>query len=818
MKRLFGIPILSITAMLIVTVNFSIQSHEHVWGVMPVRSVEEFDKGEIGGEGFQHPHSIARCRTQPDYIYWAQDCNQAWKSRDGGKTWNKVRGEGMLVNRTQSIEVDPVNPNIVFVSTENHSNVNVTWAQEFVGLYRSKDGGKTWKHLLYAPTMLLRSYQHAVAYDPASITDSGATRWYAAFFPDDSLYRSDDGGDSWQAVSSLGEDSCIYCICAHTSDGKTLYLASNRGLFVSTSNGSNLQPLGDLPGGEVSSIALNEQEPGMVYAVVKDKGLYRSVNGGQNFTPVREDDALFVFINPGYPGVIYLVRSTNNLIVSHDAGATWNENVEVNPPEGLARQYRNSIKGDFSGIVPNPDDPSEAVAYCHANFWMTTDTGATFNNSSTLFTGSAWGWYPYGAAFDPEDHGRFFFFCNDFCLLKTANGSDWFERVRPEGLGIWPGSYAGDVLPEPGGKILVANLGYYFQTWIARSVDDGDNWTIVDTNTANNLYVAFHPDSHHIVYAGNKISTDTGATFTVIEYLADLDAEILGICLAQPDIIYALPKPRNTILRSDDRGVTWREYAKVNWNFNKIDSKPTFTTHPENPNKVYTMDNRGDLAEFNGSDWKSLGVLDLAGGADSGNYVKTVAIDPRHPNIIYAGMGLPGTQLFWRSQDSGATWENITGNRPLGGPGGVEVHSLTGDLFNGTGFGTWVFPPPYDSPNSLFSKCEIYDETTPIQKQSYKEKALEGKISLQVFYEQHHSRIIIRLRNNSYKIQPICVKVYTVKGACVRTLFEGRLGSGSKEIIWNRIDDKNHPVSNGIYLIRVEMDKVYKQVKVVLVR
>lgn len=383
-------------------------TYENEWGVLPIRSQEEYNNGETGGEGFQHPHSIAQCRTVPDVIYWAEDIAQVWKSVDAGDTWHKVRGEGFMVKRSQSIEVDPVNPDMVLVIGENHSNVDVTWAQEFVGLYKTEDGGVTWDHVLHAPNAIFRSYQHNIAYDPTSITASGATMWYAAFFPGENLYRSEDSGETWEMVSSLAAHSSIYCLSVHHIDG-SIFLASNNGFYKSTNGGTSFLNTGNLPAGEVSSIAVDEVND-YVYAVVKGTGLYRSIDRGESFSLVRSDDALFVFINPGYPDKIYLVRTSSNVIVSSDSGLSWNTNVTVHPPEGLDRYWKNQIYGDFSGIAPHPGNPDEAVAYCNANFYKTTDGGDEFYNSSTLFTGAAWSFYNYAASFDKENPRRFFLF------------------------------------------------------------------------------------------------------------------------------------------------------------------------------------------------------------------------------------------------------------------------------------------------------------------------------------------------------------------------------------------------------------------------
>lgn len=312
--------------------------------------------------------------------------------------------------------------------------------------------------------------------------------------------------------------------------------------------------------------------------------------------------------------------------------------------------------------------------------------------------------------------GGFFFFCNDFCLLRTENGGDWFDRVRPEGLGVWPGSYAGAVQPVADSNILIANLGDYFNTILIRSTNGGDNWSVASNEHGYNYFVEFHTNNTDYVYAGNQISTNAGASFSPVSYLVNNDAEMIGMCRSEPDTVYAInlaygASNRNRVIyRSDNAGITWRVYhGPDSWHFGHVDSKPIFATHPSNPDIVYAKcQSNGELGKYNGVRWISLGVLDFAGGENIGNYVRAVAIDPRHPEIMYAGTAYCGRSFIYRSTDSGATWEDITHNHPMVGTWAITVHPLTGDLMHGTCFGTWVFPPPYNSPYSLINKCEIY--------------------------------------------------------------------------------------------------------------
>jgi hypothetical protein len=135
-----------------------------------------------------------------------------------------------------------------------------------------------------------------------------------------------------------------------------------------------------------------------------------------------------------------------------------------------------------------------------------------------------------------------------------------------------------------------------------------------------------------------------------------------------------------------------------------MDSKPTFTVDPRDPDKVWTIDASGDLATFDGNQWRSLGVLKLAGGADQKNFVRRVAIDPRRPEVVYAGTNATGLPCIFRSTDAGRSWRDITENLPRAGAVPIFVHPLTGDVMIGSAFGTWLYPPPYESKETIWQR------------------------------------------------------------------------------------------------------------------
>ena len=458
------------------------------WRVLPIRSEEEYSRGMTGGEAEQHLHGIARSISNPDIIYWSQDVGQVWKSEDAGETWKRTIGKGLYLRYSQSIEVDPVNPDKLFVIVDN-----VWWDdlnRDFEGIYMSTNEGDDWKLVLPTPVNFNqdkhRMYTHNIAYDFSSKDNSGAKVWYAAFV-ENGLYKSDDYGSSWNKVADIKGHEKLYGVYTHPNDGQTIYLASSKGLFISKTKGTNLQETGNLPDGSVTSVAINPQNPNIIYATLMyskwskwinysagdsvyygdiysnvtyykslggnnldsnpaqnpDKwekfsttpGLYKSTNGGNTFNLLKKFDVWAVFMNQGYPETLYLAGFTPDYwknsptIVTHDGGASWITEITVTPFPGLGRDtYIKRITGSNTGIVPNSKNKEEAVVFSESHIYKTKNGGKNFTEVSTLFTGFA-AWLNSGFAFDKFNPKKFALFLSDVSMALTENGGNWFKKI-----------------------------------------------------------------------------------------------------------------------------------------------------------------------------------------------------------------------------------------------------------------------------------------------------------------------------------------------------------------------------------------------------
>lgn len=728
------------------------------WRVLPIRTEEQFNSRLIGGEGMQHMHSIARSPSNPDIIYLSHDGGQIWKSKDGGGTWGKPLGKGLYLSNGQSIAVDPVNPDIVFLI------VDQWWGQykeEFEGLYRSEDGGNNWKQVKKVDPGVLREYQHAVVYDPSSIsaTAKRAMTWYVGIsggadnrsvVDANGLFRSDDGGGTWSGSLGLTNESVarIYDIECHPTDGKTVYAATDKGLYRSSNRGEDIAPCGNLPEGKVSSVEINPKEPNMVYVVVYNDGLYRSLDGGDTFLEIKDYEAAKVFVNHGFPDIIYLTSRWKKTITSYDAGETWTTgSISLSMTGKIIRGWGSNIGGSI-GIVPNPDDPNEAVCYSEAYLWKTTDGGQHFKRSSTLFTGYYWS----SMAFDSFDPNRFATFQGDVAVVITDNRGDYFEirnGKAPDSIRYmydvnllygWH-AFGGDFQPIPGSDIMVASVGDWISRYQLVQTDNAGtgSWQLKTdkTQVTSNPIINFNPAEPNIVYAGSRISKDAGETFNDIDFGEFGGGSIVDMSLSNPNTVYATSKYIQQLLRSDDKGKTWYQCWIADW----VPPMPvwkmgTVKIDPKDPDIVYTVSYKysykgksldRDLIRgtWDGQkmSWERLGVLDRVIDSIEGTpldsldkpplEVRRIAIDPRHPEIIYAGIiGISGVSHIWRSIDGGQNWEDITYNLPRQGVAGMEINPHTGELMLGTWSGTYILPPPYDSKNLVYDKAVLRSPKT----------------------------------------------------------------------------------------------------------
>ncbi len=233
----------------------------------------------------------------PAVYYVASSSGGVWKTVNAGVTWTPIfDAQGSY--SIGCVTLDPTNPNVVWVgSGENNNQRSVAYGD---GVYKSEDGGKTWKN------KGLKNSEHIanVVVDPTNPN----TVYVAAYGPvwsdggDRGVYKSTDGGETWTCVKSVSPYTGCNNLVMDPRDPKVLYAAFHQrqrkvftyigggpesALFKSADGGATWSKLsGGLPGGELGRIGIDVSpvNPDYVYAVVeadpKKAGIYRSTDRG----------------------------------------------------------------------------------------------------------------------------------------------------------------------------------------------------------------------------------------------------------------------------------------------------------------------------------------------------------------------------------------------------------------------------------------------------------------------------------------------------------------------------------------------------------
>jgi photosystem II stability/assembly factor-like uncharacterized protein len=277
-----------------------------------------------------------------------------FRTTDGGKTWDKVLYKD---ENTGAIDVafDPQNPNILFASLWEARRTPWSLASggPGSGVYRSTDGGATWKRL----------EQHGLPKGPYGriglAVAANSERVYAIIEAKENggLYRSDDGGDTWDLVNgshSLFQRPWYYMhVIADPNDANTLYVADVE-FFKSTDGGRSFNKM-KVPHGDNHGLWIDPKNTKRMIAS-NDGGVTVSLDGGNSWT--REDNqptAQFyhVITDTRTPYYVYGAQQDNSTV----AIASRSDSGEI------GRDDWYTVGGGEAGyIAPDPTDPNIVYA------------------------------------------------------------------------------------------------------------------------------------------------------------------------------------------------------------------------------------------------------------------------------------------------------------------------------------------------------------------------------------------------------------------------------------------------------------------------
>ncbi|HET9982989.1 MAG TPA: hypothetical protein VFQ38_05365 [Longimicrobiales bacterium] len=655
-------------------------------GKLPFRSV---GPAVMGGR----IHDIEGVPGDPATLYVASASGGLWKTTNGGITWAPIF-EGQATSAFGDVALAPSNPNIVWAGTgEQNNRQSSTWGN---GVYRSDDAGKTWRHLGLAETRHIGR----VLVDPRNpdVAWVGAlgNLWKAS--DDRGVYKTTDGGKSWKKVFYVDTFTGVVDMVMDPVDPNVVYAAAYQhlrspwgyngggpgsGIYKTTDGGQHWTKLEQgLPAGDKGRIGLgiSRQNPRLVYAIVEhatEAGFYRSDDAGQTWrkmSPLNPRPMYYssIFVDPKNDQRVYMVSETYHK--TEDGGATWRR-MPHSPT------YDVGTKGDFHTMWIDPGNPKHFLMGSDGGLHETFDMGETFRHFENLPVGQF-----YAIAVDDRDPYWVYGGMQDnhSWMGPSAtrhwlgiSGDDWrqigfgdgmYQAVDKDGRSIYSTSQDGDIsrVDAATGDILV--LKPYAPKGEKEYRFDWTPPILASRHTPGLVY-----------YGGNRlfISRDHGDTW---DRTQDLSRGY----------------DRDTLVLMGVRG----KDIKLS-QYDGEDASSEITTIAESPLDgrilwVGTDDGNVQLSRDGGKTWTN--VAANIKGVPDGTWVSRVVASAEGPGAAYVAFDGHRTGDFrpyaFRTRDFGQSWSPIAAGLPGDAPVRVihEYPGKPGLLFLGTEHALYVSP------------------------------------------------------------------------------------------------------------------------------
>ncbi|HEV2947441.1 MAG TPA: hypothetical protein VGX70_08690, partial [Gemmataceae bacterium] len=645
-----------------------------------------------------HPANRAR-------YYIAVASGGVWKTENAGITWTPIfDNEGSYSIGT--VVLDPKNPNVVWVGTgENNSQRSVGYGD---GVYRSEDGGKSWKNIG------LKNSEHIgrIVIDPR---DSN-TVYVAAQGPlwgpggDRGLYKTTDGGKSWKRILYVSENTGVTDVVMNPNRPDVLIAASYQrrrhvwtlidggpesALYKSTDAGATWTKLkSGLPNEEMGRIglAMAPTNPDIIYAIIesidKKGGIFRSDDGGATWNRRNEFDQqaqyyAHLVVDPVNAERIYVMNVY--LQVSDDGGKTLHK---------LGEKFKHV---DNHEIWIDPKNPSYYLVGCDGGVYESFDRGANWRFISNLPVTQFYDvtvdnqgpfYHVYGGTQDNATLGgpaktRSIHGITNEDWFNTKEGDGFQSRVDPEDPNIiYSEAQYGDLVrfdrrtgqsmgiqPKPGkgeaplrwnwdSPLLISphlhTRLYFAAQRLFRSDDRGDTWKPVSGDLTRQL------DRNQLPVMGKIWSADAVAKNVSTSFYGNIVA--LTESPKKEGLIY-LGTDDGLIQVTDSGGQTWRKEDK----FTGVPDR-TYVSRllasQHDANTLYASFDNHKNADFApyllksadaAKTWKS-----IKGDLPANGPVLALAEDPVNPNLLFAGTEFG---LFF-SLNGGEKWIRLKGGMP----------------------------------------------------------------------------------------------------------------------------------------------------------
>ena len=659
---------------------------------------------------------------QPDTFYFGSVGGGVWKTVNAGRTWTPIF-DATNVASIGAIGVAPSDANVIYVGTgEPDMRDSIAYGN---GVYKSTDAGKTWKHLGLENTKQIGR----IIVDPKNsnvVFVAALGNAYTAN-PDRGVYRSRDGGVTWQKVLFKNDDVGAIDLSFDPVDSKIVYATlwnvrrppwfiyapangPGAGVFKSTDGGTTWNEISagiPVEGRGHIGIAVSPTNRNRIYAVVdaKEGGVFVSNDAGATWTRLSNDKRLWdrgwyfekITVDPKNADVVYVMNTS--IYRSTDAGKKWTP-----------------IKGapggdDYHQLWINPDDPKRMISGGDQGAIVSVDGAVTWSSwynqpTAQIYHVAPDYRFPYWVTGAQQDSGA----------VGTPSRSNHSDISNRDWEGLCAGGEAGYTAPDPlhpellfGGTVSRCNVF----TGETKNVSPERGATPGQFRHAWTQPLVFSQADPHALYYANQFlykTTNGGESWTQLS--ADLTREDPGVPAnlneaaaadAPADkrrgVIYSIaPSPLRAsmiwigtddglVQLTNDDGKTWKNVtppALTSWSKVVMIEASHF-----NVNEAFAAVERHQLGDYEPHIYRTLDAgktwTEITRGLPAGVYVQTVKEDPERRGLLFTGT----ERSVFVSFDDGEHWQSLQLNLP---PASMRDLAIHGDdlIVASHGRGFWV--------------------------------------------------------------------------------------------------------------------------------
>lgn len=670
--------------------------------------------------------------SHPERIYVGAASGGVWRSDDGGVHWVPIFDD-VDVQSIGAIKIDQSNPSVIWVGTGegNPRNSHNSGA----GIYKTLDGGKTWKYMGLKETKLI----HRILideHDPETVyVGAMGSAWGPT--PHRGVYKTTDGGDSWENILFVNDSTGVGDMVMDPHNPNKIFVAmwefgrkpwtftsggKGSGLYLSYDGGKTWKHLtkdDGLPKGNLGRIglAIARSKPEIVYALIEaeENGLYISRDGGHKWTLVSKRD---IGNRPFYYAELYVDPQNENRIwnlwsyvsKSEDGGKTFETILD----------YGKGVHPDHHAFWQHPEDPNYIIDGNDGGVNISRDRGRNWRFATNIPVGQFYHInidddYPYNVYGGMQDNGSWI---GPAYVLKNGGirNADWREVYFGDGF---------DVMPRRDNN----RFGW--------AMSQGGNLSYYDKETGNNEYnKPVHPDGVELrynwnaalaqdpfhtcgIYYGSQFvhkSLDCGKSWEIISpdlttndstkqrqfesgglTIDDTEAEnhTTILCIEpsgrEEGVIWVGTDDGNVQLTRDG-GKTWSKVSGRMPGMPKLSWVPQIHASAHSGSEAFVVVNnyrQNDWAPYlyhtadYGASWTRLVNKESVGG-----FVVSVVQDPEVPNLLFLG----ADDGLYVSINKGKNWQKWPGKKfPSVQVRDLKIQERDRDLVIGTfGRAIWV--------------------------------------------------------------------------------------------------------------------------------